>query len=146
MKSEFNITSEDRLVKTTINIRTRMMTGVHQRMHELYKEDFVDYLRDLIQLDLKHKILGSDMPISLTKFRDQLGWPRKETGAAALKRIKNRQTFRKGSDQGQRFYPDPPRKYPGFIAGLCRNFRVLGWSRKCSDEARSARVRLAEES
>ncbi len=111
-------TSGDRFIKTTINLRARMMADVHERMTDLGKEDLIDYLRDLICLDTKHKILGTFDPVSLTVFRGQINFPREETAQEALDRIKR--------PRRPLPYFGPPRKYSGFTAGRAR-WRILRW-------------------
>lgn len=127
---EYNQTSEDRFVKTTINLRSKMMANVHERMIELSKEDFIDYLRDLIRLDINHKILGTYDPICLKEFRDYIGFPRKETAKEAIDRIIKA--------RAPRPYGGPPKKFPGFITGeRGRNYwPVLQWCRKRAEQWR----------
>lgn len=116
VKKRFNVTSEDGFVKTTVNLRPQMMRDVHVRMIELQKEDFIHYLRDLIHLDTKYKILGQVAPIGLKEFRHQIGWPKKETALEVLQRILREHPYQ--PTRNPRPYGGPPKKFPGFIAGL----------------------------
>lgn len=120
--------TKDRFVKTTIQLRERMMSGVHARMLALNKEDFVDYLRDLIALDLRHQLLGTFDPVCLKQWRDEVGFPRNKTGREAIERMKKSVPPKRG----RRPYGGPVKKFPGFISGeRGRNYwPVLQWCRK----------------
>ncbi len=100
-------TSEDKYVKTTINIRKWMMEKVSIRMRSLGKEYFVDYLRDLIMNDLK--VSGS---ISYTQHIMEMADDPEMAKHFADRFLK---------------YPDKPKKYPGFDAGLAKNSWVKSW-------------------
>lgn len=126
VKQQFNLTQEDRFVKTTINLRPKMMASVHIRMAELHKEGFVEYIRDLISLDVKHRLLGTLDPVGLREFQRQIAWPRKETELEALERIRKQGYV---PHHNPRPYGGPPRKYMGFIAGL-QKWRTLRWFHK----------------
>lgn len=106
--------TNDRFVKTTIQLRSKMMLGVHSRMKQLNKEDFIDYLRDLITLDLKHQLLGTFDPVCLKKWRLENGFFRKETAEEELDRIQ-KTDYSKRRNKKQKRYNGPALKFPGFI-------------------------------
>lgn len=139
VKSKTNLTSDDRFVKTTINIRPKMMAGVHERMLELAKEDFVDYLRDLIKADLEHKILGNYSTFSLKDFRDEIGWPTKENLKDKIARANKKKYLNPAP------YLGPPKKYSGFLARMQARFHQKNWWYFRNDEWKQEQVRLMKQ-
>ena len=98
----FNQTSDDFVVKTTINIPKDLMSAAVGRMKRLGINFFSVYIRALILRDVE-----SQNPMSLGDFLHQ-------------------------NDQYQLFEEnkEPPRKYHGFGSGLAKSSFILNWFRK----------------
>lgn len=102
----YNHISEDRIVKTSINIPIPLMVAARKRMRTLELEYFVTYVRILIKRDTE-----GQHSMSLSEF---------------LQEEKRQQSQQELFQE----FRNPAKKYPGFVAGMLKSTFVNKWFNK----------------
>lgn len=125
---------DDRVIKTSLNIKRDVMIQVKKRMRDLDIECFSWYIRALINQDLealKNVTLSEFMGIKRKTQQEQID--------EILLRVKNNPIPESKKISivempAHQDYVDPPRRYSGFIAGQLRNIFVLWWAKKKNEQ------------